>query len=321
MRRLLVLGGGFAGGAVAAAGLARGWDVAVSTRSPGPRANLVNDVERLVGDDASDDVRQWAEGRDLIVDAAAPYALSLFQAGVSRKARIDAAGARMQGVLAAAEAAGAALIHIGSFVTMAQPMTANGRVIHASHPYFAIKKAMSDLCLTAARAGQPVGVAAPSALFGPGDLRGDDQSFVGSVLTGALAVAPPDDVNVMDVRDMADAVLRMADMGWFGASVALGGHNTTVADLAELIAKTGGVSPPPRMPGVARALPLGAAALYAMEAAAAPLGLTTPPALPALLTLAGGQQTISPAQLALGAAPRPLAETIADEIAWRRRVS
>ncbi len=321
MKRLLVLGGGFAGGAVASAGLTRGWDVAVSTRSLGPRENLPGDVERLAGDDASAAVRQWAEGRDLIVDAAAPYALSLYMAGVSRNARVEAARARMRTVLAAAEAAGAALIHIGSFVTMAPPSTAYDRLIHASHPYFAIKKVMSDLCLTAARAGQQVGVAAPSALFGPGDLRDDAQSFVGSVLTGSLAVAPPDDVNVMDVRDCADAVLRMAEMGWFGASVALCGHNTSIADLSELIAKTGGISSPPRAPDMAKALPLGAAALYAMEAAVAPFGLSVPPALPALLTLAGGHQTVSPAQLALGAGPRPLAETITDEIAWRRRVS
>ena len=318
MKRLLVLGGGFAGGAVAAAGLSRGWDVAVSTRTPGPRANLGDDVERLIGDDASDDVRQWAQGRDLIVDAAAPYALTLHQAGAGRMARIDAAGARMQTVLASAAGAGAALIHIGSFVTLSPPSSLQNRVIHAAHPYFAIKKVMADQCLAAARSGQPVGVAAPTALFGPGDLRGDDQSFVGSVLVGALAAAPPDDVNVMDVRDMAEAVLRMAETGWFGASVALSGRNTTIADLAALIASLGGVSAPAQAPGVAKALPLSAAALYAMETAAAPLGLSTPPSLPALLTLTGGSQPISPAQQALGVAPRSLSETIADEIAWRR---
>lgn len=319
MRRLLVLGGGFAGGAVAAAGVARGWDVAVSTRTPGPRANLPDAVERLSGDDASEDVRLWAKGRDLIVDAAAPYALSLHQTGVSRAARIEAASARMRTVLSAAAGAGAMLIHIGSFATMAPPTTAQGRLIHASHPYFAIKKVMADLCLAAAQGGQPAGVAAPTALFGPGDLRDDDQSFVGGVLSGNLAAAPPDDVNVMDVRDMADAVLRMAETGWFGASVALSGHNTTVADLAALIAGLGGVSAPMAAPGITMALPLTATALFAAETAASPFGLSTPPALPALLTLAGGHQPVSPAQHALSVAPRPLVETIADEIAWRRR--
>ncbi len=319
MKRLLVLGGGFAGGAVAAAGLARGWEVAVSTRSPGPRVNLPDGVERLSGDDASEDVRKWSQGRDLIVDAAAPYALSLHQAGATRQTRINAASARMKTVLAAAADASAALIHIGSFVTMAPPSTTQGRMVHASHPYFAIKKVMADLCLSAAQSGQPVGVALPTALFGPGDLRGDDLSFVGGILAQKLAAAPPNDVNVVDVRDMAEAVLRMAEMGWFGASVALSGHNTTVADLGALIADLGGVSAPSRVPGIAQALPFSAAALYAVEAAAAPLGLATPPALPTLLTLAGGCQPTSPAQQALGVTPRPLAETIADEIAWRRR--
>lgn len=318
MKRLLVLGGGFVGGAVAAAGMAREWDVAVSTRSSGSRANLPDDVERFSGDDASEDVRQWVKGRDLIVDAAAPYALSLHQTGASRAARIKAAGARMQTVLTAAAEAGAALIHIGSFVTTAPPTTAQARMIHASHPYFAIKKVMADLCLAAGQSGKLVSVAAPTALFGPGDLRGDDKSFVGGVLAGSLVAMPPDPVNVMDVRDMAEAVLRMSETGWFGASVTLSGHNTTVADLAVLIAGLGGVSPPTRAPGLAKALPLSAATLYAVETAAAPFGMSTPPALPALLTLAGGHLPISPAQQALGAALRPLTETITDEIAWRR---
>ena len=321
MKRLLVLGGGFAGGAVAKAGLTRGWEVAVATRTARARANLPDGAERLVGDDATWDVAAWAEGRDLIVDAAAPYALSLHVAGISREQRIDRARTRMEGVLAAAAKAHAPLIHIGSFVTTAAPSTFQQRMIHASHPYFAIKKIMADLCLAAARAGQPAAVAAPSALFGPGDLRGDDQSFVGGVLTGALRFAPPDDVNIMDVRDMAEAVLRMAETGWFGATVALSGHNTTVAGMAGFIAELGGVAAPVTMPGMANSLPLGAATLYTAEVALAPLGVATPPVLPSLLTLAGSAGPVSPAQQALGVVPRPLAETIADEIAWRREIS
>lgn len=317
MKRLLVLGGGFAGGAVAAAGLARGWEVAVVTRTARPRANLPDRVERIVGDDASADIADWAAGRDLIVDAAAPYALSLHVAGASRQGRIAAATLRMKGVLAAAQKAGAPLVHIGSFVTTAPPTTFQQRLIYASHPYFAIKSVMAGLCLAAARNGQPVAVAAPSALFGPGDLRSDDQSFVGGVLSGALRAAPPDDVNILDVRDMAEAILRIAELGWFGASISLSGHNATVSGLAGLIAKLGDATPPIATPGMAKALPLGAAALYTAEVALAPLGIATPPSLPTLLTLAGSAGPISPEQQALGVTPRPIAETIADEIAWR----
>ncbi len=221
----------------------------------------------------------------------------------------------------AARLSGAALIHIGSFVTSVPASGLQARLIHASHPYFAFKKVMRDLCLDAAHTGQPVGVAEPSALFGPGDLRDDRQSFVAGVLNGSLAVSPPDGVNVMDVRDMTEAVLRMAEQGWYGASVPLSGHNTTVAELAGMIAGIGGVRSPVGLPRLAGALPLSAATLYAVETAAAPLGLSTPPSLPALLTLAGAARQISPAQQALGVAPRPLAETISDEIAWRRDVS
>ena len=318
MKRLLVLGGGFAGGAVAKAGLVRGWKVAVATRNAGPRRNLPEDIERLTGDDAGDDIVRWAEGRDLIIDAAAPYALSLHAPGALKQMRIDTAKARMQGVLGAAAKSGVPLIHIGSFVTTAPPTGFQQRLIHASHPYFAIKNAMADLCMAAARAGEPVAVAAPSALFGPGDLRPDTQSFVGGVLAGALRAAPPDVVNVMDVRDMAEMALRMGESGWFGATIPLSGHDIGVSALAALIAEIGGVAAPINVPGLLAALPLGAAALYTAEIALQPLGVSTPPSLPALLTLAGSAQPLSPAQQALGVDLRGLRETIADEINWRR---
>ena len=152
-------------------------------------------------------------------------------------------------------------------------------------------------------------------------MRPDAQSFVGGVLAGALRAAPPDDVNIIDTRDMAEAVLRAAEGGWYGAMIPLSGHNTTVAGLAALIAELGGVSAPTSMPGIVQALPLSAAALFSAEVALSPLGVATPPALPALLTLAGSAGPISPAQQALGVAPRPISETIADEITWRRSLS
>ena len=319
MKRVLILGGGFAGGVLAGAAVERGWDVAVSTRTSGHRANLPSTVGRLVGDDA--DMVRWSGDRELIIDAAAPYALTLHSAGESRARRIATARDRMASVLKTARLSGAALIHIGSFVTSVRANGLQARLIHASHPYFAIKKVMRDLCLDAARNGQPVGVAEPSALFGPGDLRDDRQSFVAGVLNGSLTASPPDVVNVMDVRDMAEAVLCMAEQGWYGTSAPLSGHNITVAELAEMIAELGAVRPPLRLPRIANALPIGAAALYTMETAAASLGLSTPPVLPALLTLAGAAQSISPAQRALGVTPRPLVETITDEIAWRRGLS
>ena len=317
MTRVLVLGGGgYIGAAVVAAAQTRGWDVALSTRSDRQRANISGNPERFVGDDANPaDIENWAQSRDLIIDAAAPYALTLTEKGLSRAQRISAAKARMDGVLAAARRSGAALVHVGSFVTVTTPGSVTDRAARAAHPYFAMKYEMAAACLAAARMGQPVGLAAPTALFGPGDLRPDDQSFVGAVLTGLLQAAPTRIINVLDVRDAAEGALAAFEKGWLGVPIPLSGHDIAASDLGRLIAELGGVRAPVAMPGLA----VGAAAMVAAEYAAAAAGLRAQASLPALLTLVATSAAISPAQRAIGVAPRPLATTIADEIAWRRR--
>lgn len=317
MRALVLGGGGHVGAAFVHHLTRQGAEVRAATRHPGPRPNIAGlAVERVHGDDADPArLEDWCAGRDLIVDAAAPYALSLVEPGRSRARRLAEAEARMQAVLDAAARAGAVLIHVGSFVTRLAGQ-GRGALISAAHPYFAMKAAMEARAIAAARRGQPVVIVNPTTLFGPGNMRPTAQNFTAAVLEGRLAASFPDTVNVLDVRDAAALALAAAEAGHFGQPLPLAGTNVTIHRLAAMIADIGAVPRPPR----ARGMMAGAAALYWTESALALAGVEARyPSLPVLLALACGAQRQTPAQQALGVELRPLARTLADEISWTRR--
>ena len=311
-RALVLGGGGHAGAAFARALLARGWQVAAAARTPGRRAALEGlDAERLTGDAAdAATLARWCAGRDLVVDAAAPYPLRPGGADASPAA----AARRTEALIGAVRAAGAQLIHVGSFVTLRRG-GARARLVRAAHPYFAVKEAMEASLIAAARGGLRATLLNPAALIGPWDCKPSELCFVDAVLSGALRAAPPDPVAVIDVRDAAEAGLRAWEAGFWGVRTPLVGHAPSVAELAARIARAGGVSPPSAAPPLAP----GAAALRWSEAALALFGAKSPwPSLPALLTLAGAGMAPLAGRIALGPAPRPLEDSVRDAVAWRR---
>ncbi len=317
MRRVLVLGGGgHLGSALSHALTCRGARVTVATLKDGARANLDGlRVDRVQGDDnQAGTIEQWVPGHDLVIDCAAPYALDLHEPGKSHVARLTAAEDRMGRLLTAAQSNNAVLVHIGSILTL----TSGGavrRMIESSHPYFRMKRRMQDLAIGAARSGQPVVVVNPASLLGPWNLRPFHHCYVSAVLTGGMPASFPETINVMDVRDAAETILRVTDAGWFGRPVPIVGHDVTVHDLTDKISRLGGVRRPPRW----RALTAGAAILYAAETAMGVAGLRSPyPTLPVLLTLASGAVKIGQLQRALGPEIRPLEATLVDEISWHR---
>ncbi len=320
MSRALVLGGGgHLGSSLCRALVARGWDVVATTRTPGARANLQDlPVQHLHGDDAQPGrIAHWSEGAQLIVDAAAPYGLSLHEQGSSHRERITRAQTRMQQVLEAARGCGAGLIYIGSYLTTPdanRPIL--DRALAACHPYFRIKRTLEAQAMTAAQNGQPVVIANPTSFLGPGNLRTFRQCFVAAVLSGAVPASFPDQINVMDVRDTAEACLRCYKSGLFGVPVRLSGYNISVHDLTARISELGQGRLPPQWQGLGAA----AAVLYWTENAAALLGRQAKhPALPVLLTLASRAVEIGPMQRGLGLQLRPLDDTLRDEITWYRQ--
>lgn len=321
MRRAVVLGGGGHFGAALCAGLLeRGWVVSAVTRTGGRRAGLQNlSVERVICNDCETGaMRHLVRGHELIIDAAAPYALDLHDARQSHSQRLTAAKDRMESLIFAARASGSVVVYIGSFLTrylMAENNDRRLRFIFASHPYFRMKLELERLAKKAAKRGDPMIIVNPTSLLGPGNLRIVEHCFVASVLYGKMPASFPDIINVMDVRDAAEATLRTLDAGIFGMPVWLSGHNISVHDLTQMIANLGQVEPPPRWRGLA----MGAMVLYALENGMSVLGRETRfPSLPVLLTLASRAVAQSTRQRALGVDLRPLEATIRDEIDWYR---
>lgn len=298
--------------------LNRGVQSTVSTRTEGVRANLTDlDIARVHGDDqVPGKIEEWVTGQDLVIDAAAPYALDLHDPDQSHATRLATAQDRMARLLKASAGVGATLIHVGSILTPgANRKSLRDRIIETAHPYFRMKQRMEQMAIDAARAGQPVVIVRPSSLLGPWNSRPFHHCYVSAIMTGGMPASFPDTINVLDVRDAAETILRIADGGWFGRPVPIAGHDITVHDLTDRIVDLSGARRPPRW----TALSAGAAVLYAAETTLGAAGFRSPyPSLPVLLTLASGPVAITGAQQALGPPLRPLQETLADEIEWHR---
>lgn len=262
-------------------------------------------------------IEQWVPGHDVVFDAAAPYALDLHDPQKSHAARLEEAQDRMARLLDGTARAGATLVHVGSILTRdeTQASKLRRRIVDAAHPYFRMKRQMEGMAIKAARGGQPVVVVNPSSIMGPWNLRPFHHCYVSAVLTGRMPASFAETINVLDVRDAAEGILRVTEAGWLGRPVPIAGHDITVHDLTDMIVDRSGVRRPPRWP----ALAAGAAVLYAAETAMGAVGVRSPyPSLPVLLTLVSGPVRPGPEQQALGPRLRPLHETIIDEIAWHR---
>lgn len=324
-RRALVIGStGHIGSALTRELLDRGYLVTATTRAARPSALEGLDVEVARGDaDRPGQIAAWADGHDVIVDAAAPYPVDLFlRGGSAQRSPIEHARRRAEELVEATRSSGATLGFVSSFTTLPRPEPPGGReAMEATlrrrlHPYFEAKATMEAVVLSAARAGVPAAVVNPSTCLGPWDRKPAAQSFIPQLLQGGAPVTVRRPVNVIDVRDVAAALCSAIDLGHFGTPIALAGHNLRVDDLADRICAIAGV----RAPAFRTSARLAAATTVWAEAAWALVGRPSPfPALWSLLVLEGYAMEPSPRQLELGTEPRPLDETLRDAIAWYRR--
>ena len=306
-------GSGHLGNAAVRELLACGYAVTAARRGRTAARNLAGlPVSDALGDaDHPATVDGWVGGHDLVVDAAAPYPLTLADRSGA------ATAARRAAILVDAIARHRArLIHIGSFVTGlgtdgdGRPREPGQRLDSQLHPYFAAKRAGEAVFAAAGRAGAPITILHPTTCMGPWDSRPSAMCLVPRVLAGRMPVVPAHIINVIDVRDVARAVVAAADRP-SGEPLRLTGHNIGIAELCAVIGELAGI------PVTTRAIPAAAAraAAWAIELAApgAP-----PLVLPTLLALHQRALPVSAAQRALGAAPRRLSQTLRDAIAWYR---
>jgi dihydroflavonol-4-reductase len=230
---------------------------------------------------------------------------------------VAAARRQMRNVLdIAAEFGVGRLIYTSSFTTIGAPAEpgrlADERDFYipgsANDPYYEAKWAMEVEALAAARAGLPVVVLCPVAVFGPGDVHMAVSQPLLMAAKGRMPFYLDASFSVVDVRDVAEAHLAAAERGRIGERYILSAHNLTLQEGLTEIAAVAGAAPP--------RLKLGGRLLDAMIAAG---GLLPGSNVGYLRTMRLWQPVSNAKAVAeLGHPTRPFAETVADALAWFR---
>jgi len=187
---------------------------------------------------------------------------------------------------------------------------ASARLMYAEH-----KRDGERLALEAADRGLPLTIASPGTVLGPWDHGRHAEQLLGPLIRGAVRFAPGGGVNIVDVRDVADGLVRLARRGVRGRRYLLTGHNLTYAELSDVGAAVLG-SRAPRVQ-----LPAGGLRVLAALLERAGLWLRwKPPATPDEVAVGSRYLYFSNARAVaeLGFRVRPVRETLADAVAWYR---
>lgn len=318
MDAVLVLGAtGFIGGHIALAALERGWPVRGLRRNPGSIGHVGSaPVEWVVGDlDLPASLAEAFEGVTLVFHAAGYYP----QSGRPVAVQVADAVRQTRTVIDACVQAGVRrLVYTSSLSTIGSPPPGAGRLaderdayLPGSLPrsaYYECKYAMESEVLRAVSSELEVVVVNPTAVFGPGDVHLALGRVLLWVARGWGIAWLPVEVNVVDVRDVAQAHIRAAEVGRNGQRYILGGHNSSMREVLELACRAAGVGPP----RVGLSLPL-------IDALVGFLSY-----VPGLTQAIGHLQAIRnwqgydcrKAKDELGMAPRPVVETLQDALGW-----
>jgi nucleoside-diphosphate-sugar epimerase len=317
----LVLGAsGLIGNAIVRELGARGHRVTAVSRRAEPPANLAGlDVTYVRGDLESTLPSEWLANQEIVVDAAAPYALDLF-AGNGRGA-VEHAAARTDRLLAALRGRDLGFVYIGTLTTRQRSgrgfFDVQSEWARRIHPYFAIKELVEAKIADADAHGLHAIIVRPTVCIGPWDVKAREQCWMPALIDGRFAITPQHRVNLIDTRDVAKNVAGAIQHGYYGRPLTVAGHNTTVDALFSLVCESAAVTRPLwKMPAAFGVLP----ALWG-ELAWGAVGRKSP--LPALLPMLICEQEWSEPgaeQRELGGAPRPLLDTVRDTLAWYRRI-
>jgi dihydroflavonol-4-reductase len=322
-RTALVTGAsGFVGSAVVRAALREGMRVRAFVRPDSPRVNLDGlDVEIATGDATRrDDLRAALDGIDVLFHVAADYRLW----APDPNTIIEANRAMTEAAMGAAREAGTPrIVYTSSVATLAA--RTDGQAVDETAPltfeggigaYKKSKIGAERRVEAMVREGLPAVIVNPSTPIGPRDVK---PTPTGRILVeaahGRMPAFVDTGLNVVHVDDVADGHLLAAVHGVVGERYILGGEDVSLAALLGEIARQCGRTPPtvtlPRAP----LFPLA----YAAEAVARLTGRE--PFLTAdALRMAKYRMFFSSAKAraALGYAPRPWTEAVADALAWFR---
>lgn len=186
-------------------------------------------------------------------------------------------------------------------------------------PYCRSKFRAERYAFHLARAGAPVVVVNPTLPVGPGDRgRSPPTQMMLDCARGNRSAYLDADLNLIDVRDVAEGMVAALERGCAGVRYLLGAENWSIRSVFEHVAKLSGGAPPRwRVP-----YPVALAAAYVSEFVADALTGAIPAA-----TVTGVKLTrrrmhfdASRSLAELGIRPRPVGDSVAEAVAWFRAV-
>jgi dihydroflavonol-4-reductase len=317
----LVTGGaGFIGSHLVRLLLDRGERVRVLDRSVGrlplDRIEFVNvDIREAAA------VRKAVAGCETVYHLAANPQLWTRRRGHFGQVNYDGA----VNVIEAALAAGAKRILHTSTESILTRSRQTGPIVEDQHvppadvigPYCRSKWRAERYALALGRAGSPVVVVNPTLPVGPGDWgRSPPTQMILDFCLGERPAYLDAELNLIDVRDIADGMIRAAERGRPGRRYLLGAENWSIEKLFNWLAdQTGLPRPRWRVP-----YPVALGAAYVSEWIADVFTGQIPAATVTGVKLTRRTMHFDPRRslAELGLAPRPITESLVDALTWYR---
>lgn len=311
---------GFVGSAVARALLARGHSLRLLTRAGSPRANIAGLDAQIVTGDLTDpaSLARAVAGCRYVFHVAADYRLWVPDPAAMMRANVDGTRA----LLLAAQAQGVEKIVYCSSVA-ALGLTGTGAPADETTPVkpehvvgiykqskLAAQRAVLELV---AEHGVPAVLVNPSTPVGPRDIKPTPTGrTIRDAALGRMPAYVETGLNIVHVDDVAEGHCLALEHGRVGETYILGGEDMTLAEVFATVAACAG-RPAPRVK-----LPL--APLYPVALISEALGHFGIEPLLTRETLKMARKKMffssNKARAALGYAPRPAAQAIADAVAY-----
>jgi len=252
----LVLGAtGFIGGHIAKLALEQGYHVRGFRRDPESTGHLGNAAIEWYNGDLADfeALLKAMQDVDVVFHAAAFYPTRSKPGQVA--SQVAYAVDEIEKVIKAAiKAKVKRFIYTSSLTTIGHPPRGQKRLANesdfyipgtlAKSAYYESKIAMEKCVLEAAKDGFPAIVVNPTAVFGPGDVHLTLGKILITIKRGYVIAWIPATTNVVDVRDVAFGHLAAVDKGRIGERYILGGFNTSVKTIMDIVASIFKVSRP-----------------------------------------------------------------------------
>lgn len=208
------------------------------------------DLERVTGDLADvQSLKRACKGIQVVYQTASYYPTETIPAAEAKQQALTETKNLLQAV---GEASVGRLVFTSALTTVGHSKTPGQLATeecafstkYRGNPYLIAKAAMEDEVMAAARRGLPAVVVIPTAFYGPFDQKPTSGTQILMIAKRQMPGYIQGLVNVIDVRDVAVAMIRAAEVGTEGERYIVGNWNTTQKELSQLIAKVAGVSPP-----------------------------------------------------------------------------